>query len=72
MSLMARLRGMWRRHDERLLEEGLEARASGVEGDDLSLTPGLDREIESGFLRPGVKFDQGTSPGEAAEDEKPE
>ena len=69
---MARLRGMWCRHDERLLQEGLEARASGVEGDDLSLTPGLDREIENGFMRPGVKFDQGTSPGEAAEEDKPE
>jgi hypothetical protein len=39
MGFMARLKGMWRRHDERLVE-GMEERASGVEGDNLSVTPG--------------------------------
>jgi hypothetical protein len=41
---------MWRRHDERLLERGLEARAAGVEGDNLSLAPGESRMGESGSL----------------------
>jgi hypothetical protein len=36
MNLMARLIGMWRGRDEGSAEE------------DLELTPGLDREIESG------------------------
>ncbi len=62
MGLMARLKGMWRRHDERLVQEGLEARAAGPGGDDLSLTPGLDRSIEG----------RANSREEATEHEKPE
>jgi len=60
MNLIARLKGMWHRHDDRLEEEALEARASG--GDDLSLTPGLDRYIE----------DRASSREEAVEHEEPE
>jgi len=60
MDLVARLKRMWRRHDERLGEEALEARAAG--GDDLSLTPGLDRYVE----------DRASSREEAAEHEEPE
>ena len=47
---MARLRDMWRRHDERLVEEGLEARAAGLEGDALSMAPGQGRISEGGSL----------------------
>jgi hypothetical protein len=50
MDLIARLKGMWRRHDERLLKAGLQARAAGVEGDQLSLAPGEDRMSEAGSL----------------------
>jgi len=50
MNLMARLKAMWRRHDERLLEQGLEARAAGVDGDKLSLAPGESRMSEGGSL----------------------
>jgi hypothetical protein len=60
MDLMTRLKGMWHRHDERLKEEALKARAAG--GDDLSLTPGLDRHVEE---RTG-------SAAAAAEHEEPE
>jgi hypothetical protein len=60
MSLMARLKSTWRRHDERLEEKALKVRAAGA--DDLSLTPGLDREI--GGLA--------GSREEAAEHEEPE
>ena len=45
MDLVARLKRMWRGHDEKLAEETLEAQ-SAAPGDDLELTPGLDREIE--------------------------
>lgn len=50
MDLGARLKAKWRRHDERLLEAGLEARAAGVEGDNLSLAPGETRMSEDGSL----------------------
>ena len=46
MDLIARLKGIWRRHDERLVEEGMETRAAGG-GKDLELTPGLDRQVEA-------------------------
>ncbi len=41
---------MWGRHDERLADEAVEARAAGVE-DDLSTQPGLDRVIEEHAAR---------------------
>ena len=61
MGFMARFKDMWRRHDERLENEALEERAAGVEGDDLSVTPGLDRIIA----------EHATSREEAAEHEGP-
>jgi hypothetical protein len=52
MDLIARLKAMWRRHDERLLDRSLEERATGVQGDnDASLYPGLDRVIVQGADR---------------------
>lgn len=50
MDLMARIKRMWGRHDERLADEAVEARAAGVE-DDLSTQPGLDRVIEEHAAR---------------------
>lgn len=46
---MARFMGLWRRPGDGGVEEGPEARAA--EGDDLSLTPGLDRYVEEGVSR---------------------
>jgi len=71
MGLMARLKGRWRRHDERLVEEGLEARAAGVEGEDLSLVPGEDRFIESGLMPLGLEHDEAFRRDEVAEEEEP-
>jgi hypothetical protein len=45
MNLIARLKGMWRGHDEKVAQETLEAQSAGT-GEDLELTPGLDRVIE--------------------------
>jgi hypothetical protein len=72
MSLMARLKGMWRRHDERLVQEGLEARAAGVGGDQLSLSPGQGRVSEGGSLPLLLEHGPLLSDDEAAEDEEPE
>jgi len=72
MSLKARLKAMWRRHDERLLEQGLEARAAGVDGDKLSLAPGESRLSEGGSLpivgadRSGAVEDGSLVSGDAA------
>jgi hypothetical protein len=62
MGLIDSLKGMWSRHDERLEEEALEERAAETEGDDLSLTPGLDRYIE----------DRASEHEDAIEHEQPE
>jgi hypothetical protein len=72
MGLMARLKGMWSRHDERLVQEGLEAQAAGVEGDNLSLAPGENRVSEGGALPLVIEHGPLLSDDEAAEDEKPE
>jgi hypothetical protein len=77
MGLMARLKSMWRRHDERLVEEGLEARAAGVGGDKLSLAPGQGRVSEGGSLpllleHGPLLSDDEAAEDEAAEDEEPE
>jgi hypothetical protein len=68
MSLMARLKSMWRSHDERLLEEGLEARAAGADVLDLSLTPGRGRDIGSGGLHPRIELGYGGRPTEVPGD----
>jgi hypothetical protein len=49
MDLMSRIKQLWRRHDERLEEEGLRERAIG--GDEVFLTPGADRTIQSQAAR---------------------
>lgn len=79
MDLIARLKAMWRRHDERLLEAGLEARAAGVEGDKLSLAPGESRMSEGGSLPivgadrlASVEHGSLLSDDEAAEHQEPE
>jgi len=50
MNLIARLKRAWSRHDEKLQEEGIETQAAAG-GDDLSLTPGRDRQIEEAAER---------------------
>ncbi len=72
MGLMARLRRMWRRHDERLVEEGLDARAAGVEGDELSLEPGRGRISEGGSLPLVLEHGPLLSDDGGAEHEEPE
>jgi len=57
MGLVARLKGMWRRHDERLVAQGLEAQAAGATGDELSLAPGEGRMSEGGSLP--IRIEQG-------------
>lgn len=47
MDLMARLKARWRRHDEKLLKEGLEGRAVGADDTSLSMQPGLYRAIDT-------------------------
>jgi hypothetical protein len=71
MSLIARLKSMWRRHDERLVEKGMEARAAGVNADALSVGPGVGY-VESGALPFGLEPNRPGSPDEAAEHEEPQ
>jgi hypothetical protein len=48
MNLMARLKARWRRHDEKLLKEGIQGRAVGADDDpSFSMQPGLYRTIDA-------------------------
>ena len=44
MNLMARLTSMWRGQGKRPVDEGMAAQSPG---EDLEMTPGLEREIET-------------------------
>jgi len=61
MDLMARLKARWRRHDEKLLKEGLQGRAAGADDTSFSMQPGLYRAID----------DTATSIESVAEHEEP-
>jgi hypothetical protein len=58
---------MWNRHEDRLVNEGLEAQAAGVEGDRLSLAPGRGRVSEGGTLPLVVEHGPHLNDDQAAE-----
>jgi len=45
MNLMTWLTSMWRGHDKRPMDDGMAAQPPG--GQNLEMTPGLEREIET-------------------------